>query len=193
MPESLRNRLPQLFDFAKEHDSPKSTATSTTSTIKIAEPASAAEQRSPEEEQQSAIASQEVTRDAGVSDETWAQLQADILANELAKQQSQKNITSLDEQLNRAITNEKPITQAATALYQKTAKENPKIISAPDDNNDDEQRRLAEQARIRAVQARRARLEAEDKLRKAQEEEERKREREAKAQKKLSPGTWAFA
>jgi hypothetical protein len=116
MPESLRNRLPQLFDFAKEHDSPKSAATSTTSTIKIAEPASAAEQHSPEEEQQSAIASQEVTPDAGVSDETWAQLQADILANELAEQQSQKNITSLDEQLNRAITNEKPITQAATAL-----------------------------------------------------------------------------
>jgi hypothetical protein len=125
----------------------------------------------PRQEQQIDVAPREQPRDTGVSDETWTQLQADIRANELAQKKSQDAIVDLEQQLETAVTEQE-------ARAQETI---------PDDGDDEEneRKRRHEELRIRALEARHAKQEAEEKLRKAREEADRKRKEEAQAQKKL--------
>lgn len=136
-------------------------------------------------QQQPDVAPQGPKRDSGVSDETWAQLQADMRANEVAEKQAQNAIADLQQQAESASTNEAASEQEAAAL-EEAARANP---GAGDDGGDDdelnEQKRRHEEARLRAVMASRAKQEVEDKLRRAREEAERKRKEEAEAQKKL--------
>jgi isoleucyl-tRNA synthetase len=128
------------------------------------------------------VAPREQPRDTGVSDETWTQLQADIRANELAQKNSQDAIVDLEQQLETAVTEqeghaqeEKPLQEAAPS----------QTISDDDDDEENERKRRHEELRIRALKARHAKQEAEEKLRKAREEADRKRKEEAQAQKKL--------
>jgi hypothetical protein len=125
------------------------------------------------------MAAHEEQRDKGVSDETWAQLQADIIANELAEKQAQKAIAELEQQVVTAVNEQEDVSAVEEAARSKPI---------PDDGNDEEeneQKRRHEEARLRDLKACLAVREAEEKLRKAREEEERKRKEEAKAQQKL--------
>ena len=183
--ETIRNAtMPQLFDPPTKPFSATATATAKSSATKTAEPAPALEEGSPRQEQQPDVAPQETKRDPGVSHETWAQLQADMRANELAEKQSQNAIAHLQQQAESAATNEEASEQEAAAL-EEAARAKP---GAGDDGEDDElneQKRRHEEARLRAAMASRAKHEAEDKLRRAREEAQKKGKEEAEAQKKL--------
>ena len=184
MAELMRkSAMPQLLDPATNPFLAKATAT-TKSATKTAEPTPALEEDNPRQEEQPEVPPQETKRDPGVSDATWAQLQADMRANELAKKQSQHAIADLQQQAESATTNAEAGEQEAAAL-EETVRADP---STGDDGEDDElneRKRRHEEARLRALMASRAKREAEDKLHRAREEAERKKKDEAKAQKKL--------
>ena len=172
--------MSQLFDHATILPQASGTAKSTSVAAK-AEPSPAVADNTQRQEAESEGAPQEIQRDSSVPDEIWTKLQADIRANGLAEEKSQKAIADLAQQVERAVGHERTSEQELTAPEQ-AAKAHP---GEDDDAEMDEQKRRHEQARIRAIMACRARQEAEEKLRKAREEEERKRKEEAKAQKKL--------
>ena len=181
--ELMRNSaMPQLLDPATNPFLAKTTATAKSSATETVEPTPALEEDNPRQEQQPDIPPQETKRDPGVSDETWAQLQADTRADEHAKKQSQNTIADLQQQAESATTNEE-----ASAREAATLKEN--VRAGPSTRNEDdelnERKRRREEARLRALMAFRAKREAEDRLHRAMEEAERKRKEEAKAQKKL--------
>lgn len=77
--------------------------------------------------------------------------------------------------------------QEARAQEEKALQEAAPSQTIPDDddNEENERKRRHEELRIRALKARHAKQEAEEKLRKAREEADRKRKEEAQAQKKL--------
>merc|ERR1711939_1015665 len=115
----------------------------------------------PRQEQQVDVAPREQPRDTGVSDETWTQLQADIRANELAQKNSQDAIVDLEQQLETAVTEqeghaqeEKPLQEAAPS----------QTISDDDDDKEPRVKTVKEDLRIRALKARHAKQEAEEKL-----------------------------
>ena len=179
--EMLRNSaMPQLLDPATNPFLAKTTAT-TKSATKTAEPTPVLEEDNPRQEQQPDVTPQETKRDPGVSDETWAQLQADIRANELANKQSQKAITDLQKQADSATANEKASEQEAARLKE-TVRTDP---GTGDDDELNERKRRFEEARLRALMAIRAKRDAEERLQRAREVAERKRREEAKAQQKL--------
>jgi hypothetical protein len=136
------------------------------------------------QEQQPDVAPQGTKRDPGVSDETLAQLQADMRANEFAGKQSQDAIADAQQRAESAATNEAASEQEAAAL-EEAARAKPCAGDDGDDDELNERKRRHEEARLRVVMASRTKQEAEDKLRRAREEAERKRKEEAKAQKKL--------
>jgi hypothetical protein len=102
--------------------------------------------------------------------------------NELAEKQAQKAIAELEQQVVTTV-NEQEDSARDVRAVEEAARSKP----IPDDGNDEEneQKRRHEKARLRDLKARLAVREAEEKLRKAREEEERKRKEEAKAQQKL--------
>ena len=183
--EMMRNSLmPRLLDPVTDPALAKATFTAKSTGARIAEPTPAVEEGSPRQEQQPHVAPQRTVRDPGVSDEIWAQLQADQQANELAEKQSQDVIANLQQKAEAAATNQEASEQEVAALEQ-AAKASP---SADDDGEDDElneRKRRHEEARLRIVMASRAKREAEDELRRAREEVERKKEEEVKVQTKL--------
>lgn len=163
--------MASIFNLPTASLSPQPTISSTSSAAKLAEPAPALADGNPRQEQQVDVAPREQPRDTGVSDETWTQLQADIRANELAQKKSQDAIVDLEQQLETVATEQE-------ARAQET-------IPDDDDDEENERKRRHEELRIRALKARHAKQEAEEKLRKAGEEADRKRKEEAQAQKKL--------
>jgi hypothetical protein len=112
-----------------------------------------------------------------VSDEIWAQLQADIRANELAQKKSQDAIADLERQVETSATEE----AGAEEVFKATLSD---AVSGDDDDMRERKRRH-EELRIRALKACIARQEAEQKLLTAREEEARRRKEEAQSQKKL--------
>lgn len=183
--------LPPSFDFAI--NSPTITPPTTTnayskvSTTAHAEPFPPLQQDAQTRNQNTTATSMSGTaateRDDGVSDETWTQLQADILANAEAERRSQQLIADLKEEVKTAIRDaDEAIAQEAKAVIKS---DNPTTDSGSDDDEETEKRRQQEQARLRAVAARRAKLEAENRLHRAREEQERKRAQEVRNQKKL--------
>lgn len=182
MEYSFRNgAMPPVLNLPTDSLSPSPTAFSTSSARKLAEPAPPAIDDISKQEQLSDMAACEEQRDQGVSDETWAQLQADIITNELAEKQAQKAIAELEQQVVSAV-NE----QEASAKEVNAAEEAVRLRPTSDgDDGNDEAKRRHEEARLRELRARLAVREAEEKVRKAREEEERKRKEDAKAQKKL--------
>jgi hypothetical protein len=173
--------MPPLFDLATNLFPDRIAATSKSSAAATVAPAPALADDNPRQEQQSDVATQQTQRDTGVSDEIWAQLHADMRANELTEKQSQNAIADLQQQVESAVTNEGASSQELTAL-EEAAKANP---STGDDDEMNERKRRHEEARLRGLMACRARQEAEEKLRKAREAEREKRKEEAKTQKKL--------
>ena len=131
----------------------------------------------------------EVERDLGVSDEIWAQLQADKVANDIAEKASQEVILQLEQSME-TVGNE---LEESKILIQKIEREKEADGSCGDESDNDsvkkerenEEKRRREEARLRALKARLAVREAEEKLRIARVEEERKKKQEAVAQKKL--------
>ncbi len=180
------SNIPPVFDLPTKSFSPISTAISTGSAKSDAEPAPTAVDDSPKQElrlEKLAHENRADQRDAGVSDETWAQLQADIVANELAKRKAQNAVAELEQQAKAAAEEQKGCAREEIA-----AEEVANMRRASDgesDDEDNEQKRRHEDARIRALKARLAVREAEEKLRIARLEEEKKRKEEVQAQKKL--------
>jgi hypothetical protein len=174
--------MPSVFDLPVDSFSPKPPSFSISSASKLAEPATPAVDNNHKKEQRHDIAASEERRDPGVSNETWAQLQADITANELDDKKTQRVIADLEQQVLTAVTDQEDSAKEVNEV-EEAAK-----AGVTSDNGDDEaneQKRRHEEARLRDLKARLAVREAEEKLRKAREGEERKKKEEAKAQKKL--------
>jgi hypothetical protein len=177
--------MPPIFDLLTDSLSARPPATSTSSATKLATPEPAppnADSKSDQEQRPDMVACEE-QKDPGVSEETWAQLQADIKANELAERQARNDINKLEEQVVIAANEQEDSAKDVSA-----AEEAERPQPAPDGGNDDEEnekKRRQEEARLRGLKARLAVREAEEKLRIARVEEERRRKEEAKAQTKL--------
>jgi hypothetical protein len=181
-PSSIHNIPP--FHLPTESFSPIPTAISTSSAKTLAEPA--AVDHSPKQEKQPEIAIHENRggkRDQDVTDETWARLQADIIANELAEKQAQKAIAELEQQVVAAVNEQEECVKHESAAEE--ASRLPPGSDKGDDDEENERKRKHEEARLRALNARLAVREAEEKLRIARVEAERKKKEEAQAQKKL--------
>jgi len=174
-----RGAIARLFDLATDLPSARATATSTSSANQAGEPAPAPAEI--HQGSQSDAAVQEPQRDPTVSDEIWAQLQADMEANELADQRSQVAIADLEQLVESSAANEETVTQEVAVLEAAAAAR----VKPSTDGEDDEKRRRHEEVRLREVMACRARQEAEEKLRKAKEEEEQRRRQEVAVQRKL--------
>jgi hypothetical protein len=180
---SLSNgNMASIFNLATNSLPPPPKTTSTSSAAKLAEPAPALADDNPKQELQVDVAPREQPRDTGVSDETWTQLQADIRANELAQKRSQNAILELEQQLETAVTEQEARAQEEKALQEAAPSQ---TIPDDDDDRENERKRRHEELRIRALKARHAKQEGEEKLRRAREEADRKRKEEAQAQKKL--------
>jgi hypothetical protein len=153
------------------------------SAAETVDPAPALAEDNTRQEQQSDKAPQETQRDPDVLDEIWAQLQADMRANELAEKQSQNAIADLQQEVDSAVTNEGVSSQGLAALKE-AARASP---SAGDDDDDEmnKPKHRHEEARLRGLMASRAKKEAEEKLRRAREDVENRSKEEAKVQKKL--------
>lgn len=182
---SRSSTIPPIFDLLTDSLSARPTAISTSLAKKVAAPAAAPPDTddNPDQGQRPSTAACEGQRDSGVSDETWVQLQADQVANELAEKHAQNTIAELEKQAAAAVNEQKE-----SAREVSSAEEAEKSGPIPDDGDDDElaeQKRRHEEARLRALNARLAAREAEEKLRLARLEKERKRKEEAKAQQKL--------
>ncbi len=81
-------------------------------------------------------------RDAGVSLKIWSQLQADILANTLAEQQSPDAIADPDKRVKEAVMTEDATAQEVTTLEsEKSATENAGSGSGDDEDDDGQKRR----------------------------------------------------
>lgn len=174
------------FDLPTESLSPIPTAISTSSAKTLAKPEPAVVDQSPKQDKQPEIAIHEDRgdkRDQGVTDETWARLQADIIANELAEKQAQKAIAELEQQAVAAVNEQEECLKHESAAEE--ASRLPPGADNGDDEEENERKRKHEEARLRALNARLAVREAEEKLRIARVEAERKRKEEAQAQKKL--------
>ena len=117
----------------------------------------------------------EASRDPGVSDDIWSQLQADKAAEEDKHQQRLQQISDLEKSAKAAQAASAALDQQIATLAAQKAK---------DEDEANELKRLHEQARLERLAALRAKQEAEEAWRKAREEEERKR-KEAKVQAKL--------
>jgi hypothetical protein len=175
-----------LSDLPTESFSPIPTAISTSSAKTLAEPEPAAIGHSPKQEKQPKIAIREDRadrRDEGVTDETWVRLQADIVANELAEKQAQNAIAELEQQVVAAANEQEEFVKHESAAEE--ASRLPPGSDKGDDDEENERKRKHEEARLRALSARLAVREAEEKLRIARVEVERKRKEEVQAQKKL--------
>jgi hypothetical protein len=179
------SNIPNILDLPTESISPIPIVTSTQTAKKFAEPTPTAAEESPELQQPKMAATEEDRRDLrdpGVSDETWAQLQANVAANELAEKQAQKAIAELEQRVVAAVNEQEDRAEKESEAEQVARLRPP---PAGDDGEDDEQKRRHEEARLRALKARLAVREAEEKLRIAKVEEERKKKLEAQAQVKL--------
>lgn len=114
-------------------------------------------------------------RDTGVTDAIWNQLQADKAAEELARTRTANAVAAAEEATRVAAAE-------AAALAQEVAR-----LAAEKAQHDQlqELKRRREKARLREVAAKRARDEAEDRVRRARAEVERARKEEARVQAKL--------
>jgi Cdc6-like AAA superfamily ATPase len=183
---SSRSRtMPPIFDLLTDSLSARPPAISTSSATKPAapEPAPPNTDNNLDQQQRPGMAVCEEQRDPGVTEGTWAQLQADIMANELAERQAQNAIAKLEQHLETAQNEQEDSAKEARAV-----EEAARLRPVPDEGNDEEEnerKRRHEEARLRALKARLAVREAEEKLRRIRAEEERKRKEEAVAQKKL--------
>lgn len=115
------------------------------------------------------------SRDAGVTDAIWSQLQADKAAEKVAQTQI-VNAVAAAEEASRAAAAE------AAALAEELARLAAKKVR---DDHLQELKRQREEARLRELAAQRARDEAEDRVRRARAEVERARKEEARVQAKL--------
>ena len=115
------------------------------------------------------------SRDAGVTDALWNQLQADKAAEELTRRLIADAVTAA-EAASRAAAAE------AAALAQEVAR-----LAVEKERNDQlqELKRRHEEARLKELAARRAREEADERLRRARAEAEQARKEEARVQAKL--------
>ena len=125
------------------------------------------------------ISEPEDTRDDGVSDLIWRQLQSDKAIQETAEQHARDDIAIAEREAQHAASTEKTL-QTKTVLAENIALQN-----RASDKEANEVKRRHEEARLRHVTAQRAREAAEEKLRKVREETKRKRQQEVKAQAKL--------
>jgi hypothetical protein len=182
---SSSSTMPPLLDLLTHSFSARRPAISTSLATKPEAPAPAPShiEDNPEQEQRLGMAACEEQRDSGVSDKTWAQLQTDKAANELAEKHAQNAIAELEQQVVTAVNEQEESTREVSAV-EEAEKPGPSP-DAGDDGEENEQKRRHEEARLRALNARLAVREAEEKLRIARVEEERKRKEEAKAQTKL--------
>jgi hypothetical protein len=121
------------------------------------------------------------TRDPGVSDEIWHQLQMDIAAEEAAAAAMRKKIADEERAVQSLRENEESSSQNLRNLEKDIAERAHDL----DREKMEGIKREREEERLRMLAIKRAREEAEQKMRKALEEEQRKREEEARAQKKL--------
>jgi hypothetical protein len=172
--------VPLAFDTATRSFLYPTPASSTSTATKGAEQEiSGPTNETPNQDQDTLSEPRETHRDEGVSDETWAQLQIDIREDELAHKQTQDAVSNLEQQVKTAADNQQ-------ACEQEAARSKP---TAWGDDSDDkefqEQKRRHEEARLRALMARIAQRDAEDKLRKAREEEDRQRKERARIQQKI--------
>jgi hypothetical protein len=117
-----------------------------------------------------------ISRDAGVSDSIWHQLQLDIQAAEQDAQREQALIESMDRDRREAEETEQ-------ALRNKTAELS--IAQGTDDDEENERRRRHEQARLEHLRALTRRREAHDEWERAKKAAEEERRKEAVAQQKL--------
>ena len=114
-------------------------------------------------------------RDVGVTDATWAQLQADRAAEELAYRQLEDALADAEEATRLAAAEEAArVIEAERLATQKVR-----------DEEMENQKRCHEEARLRRLAAQQAKDAADAKLRKIQELAELKRKEEAKVQAKL--------
>jgi len=182
---SSSKTMPPIFDLLTDSLSARPTAISTSSATKLAAPESAPPNadNNLDQQQRPGVTACEEQRDPGVTDMTWAQLQADIIANELAEKQAQNAIAELEQHLVTIKSEQEDSAREVSAV-----EEAARLRPVPVDGNDEEEnkrKRQHEEARLRALKARLAVREAEEKLRRTRAEEERKRKEEVKAQKKL--------
>ena len=121
------------------------------------------------------------SRDAGVSDETWNQLQADRLAEEHAAQLSLEKLEHLESTLQLATVSEEASASRAKALTHTPANSAP----APDTARLDALKRQQEAARLEEQRARLERAQALEAFEKAQRDARQRKQQEAQAQAKL--------
>ncbi|KAG0697526.1 P-loop containing nucleoside triphosphate hydrolase protein [Suillus ampliporus] len=118
----------------------------------------------------------QVQRDPGVDDATWARLQADKAAAEAAEKDAAEELRKRNIAQQNALNKLRAAEAAARKLAQKVAKDNAANV---------ELMRQREAARIRELEAKAARDRAIAALREKQQEEERRKREEARAQQKL--------
>jgi hypothetical protein len=182
---SSSSTMPPLLDLLTHSFSARRPAISTSLATKLGAPVPAQPdiEDNPEQEKRTGVAAREEQRDLGVSDKTWEQLQADKAASELAEKHAQNAIAELEQQVVTAVNEQEESTREVSAV-EEAEKPGPSF-AVGDDDEENEQKRRHEEARLRALNARLAVREAEEKLRIARVEEERKRKEEVKAQTKL--------
>ncbi|KZT00352.1 P-loop containing nucleoside triphosphate hydrolase protein [Laetiporus sulphureus 93-53] len=115
-------------------------------------------------------------RDAGVTEETWRQLQMDKLAQEQEKQRAKEEVARLEREMEETKRREEALRQVMKKLAEARAK------SAAEE---DERRRKLEAARLKEIEARAERERREAALRAVREAEEKRRRQEAQVQMKL--------
>ena len=116
------------------------------------------------------------TRDPGVSDAIWQQLQEDKAANERAQSLLQEKIKSHAKVARNAQAAEKQLAATARALAETKARDNAHA---------EELKRQREEARLKELRARLAKEKAERELEAKRREEREKKQKEEQAQKKL--------
>lgn len=118
----------------------------------------------------------EEIRDAGVSDATWVQLQADKKAAEIYAERAEKKINDQQQAVKAAEEAEQKLAAETKALQE---------IQAKNEQEASELQRRREEARIKELEAKAARERIEKELERRRKEEEEKKKQEAKVQTKL--------
>jgi hypothetical protein len=162
----------QVQSLTAFQDAPQSSFTTSTKIQHSVQPL----EELPEESRKAVPETIEERRDAGVSNSTWAQLQADKKAAELYTQHQEKMIREQQENLKAAEEAEAKLAAETKALQEIEAKNNAEAL---------ELLRKREEARIKELEARALREKIEQELERRRKAEEERKRQEAKAQAKL--------
>lgn len=167
---------PSFFDQVQFSSAPQNAPQSSFDTSTKVQHSTQPPQEPVEEKTKAALDTVEDRRDAGVSDATWAQLQADKKAAELYTERQEEMIREQQESLKVAEEAEAKVAAESKALQEIQTKNEAEAL---------ELLRKREEARIKELEAKAQREKIEQELERRRKVEEERKKQEAKAQVKL--------